>query len=223
MADDELQVVKEEPGVEEPAEIMVVEENPQEDEPRQSTPEAKKRPNVKPAAKKPAAKKSAPKTLAARAKPEPKKRPMQPGHPPPMHLYFLQSDSEEERETDEVQLIKKSTRSTWMPRKKASDTQEEGEKDEMEEALKDEMQEVTEDQPEEIVPAAKRRDRQPFRPSVYWKQDEEAAEQARRFTWRPGSNRPMPAVIPARAGYARYDGPAQQAVQSEAFCELRFF
>ena len=93
----------------------------------------------------------------------------------------------------------------------------------MEEGEKDEMQEVTEDQPEEIVPAAKRRDRQPFRPSVYWKQDEEAAEQARRFTWRPGSNRPMPAVIPARAGYARYDGPAQQAVQSEAFCELRFF
>ncbi len=72
-------------------------------------------------------------------------------------------------------------------------------------------EEGEQDEPEEIMPAAKTGPRPPKIPPP---------RQTRKFSWKPGEGRLMPVVISARPGYPRYDGPAQQAVQADGFCEL---
>jgi hypothetical protein len=96
-------------------------------------------------------------------------------------------------------------------------------------------EEGEQDKLEEIMPAAREGPKPPkipppvrlqqMQPEEEGKQDEPKRKippprQTRIFSWKPGEGRPMPVVISARPGYPRYDGPAQQAVQSEGFCEL---
>jgi hypothetical protein len=166
-------------GMQRPAETMAVKEEPEDDKPRQSKPEAKQRPNLKPAARK-----SAAKTKSA------SERPRSPESPPTVRLQQMQPAPEEEGEQDKLEEIMPAAR--------------EGPK------------------PPKIPPPVRL---QQMQPEEEGKQDEPKRKippprQTRIFSWKPGEGRPMPVVISARPGYPRYDGPAQQAVQSEGFCEL---
>ena len=149
-------------GMQRPAETMAVKEEPEDDKPRQSKPEAKQRPNLKPAARK----------SAAKTKSASEKGPMQSVSPPPVRLQQMQPAKRA-----------RSPESTPPVRLQQMQPEEEGKQDE----------------PKRKIPPPR---------------------QTRIFSWKPGEGRPMPVVISARPGYPRYDGPAQQAVQSEGFCEL---
>lgn len=153
-------------------------------------PEDDKPRQSKPEAKKRPNLKPAARKSAAKTKSASEKRPRSPESPQPVRLQQMQPAPEEEGEQDKLEEIMPAAR--------------EGPK------------------PPKIPPPVRL---QQMQPEEEGKQDEPKRKippprQTRIFSWKPGEGRPMPVVISARPGYPRYDGPAQQAVQSEGFCEL---